>query len=100
VIIVARSRRLGAAISRSWGIQAAPAGCGTERAPPIDPAWQHRRHRIVSSDRIDVMLDAVGFWLGIATPPIIVLLVFATLFLVQDQPSRRSDNRRVQHSRR
>lgn len=34
------------------------------------------------------MLDVVGFWTGIAAPPIIVLLVFATLFFVQDQSVR------------
>jgi hypothetical protein len=40
------------------------------------------------------MLDSVSFWLGIATPPIIVLLVFATLFSVQDEPVSPGPRRR------
>jgi hypothetical protein len=32
-------------------------------------------------------MDSLLFWLGLATPPALVLLVFATLFIVNDRRS-------------
>jgi hypothetical protein len=32
-------------------------------------------------------VDSVLFWLGLATPPALVLLVFATLFIINDRRS-------------
>jgi len=32
-------------------------------------------------------MDSVLFWLGLATPPALVLLVFATLFIINDRQS-------------
>jgi hypothetical protein len=32
-------------------------------------------------------MDSVLFWLGLATPPALVLLVFATLFIINDRRS-------------
>ena len=33
-------------------------------------------------------MDTLWFWLGTVTPALLVLLVFATLLLVQDKTSR------------
>jgi hypothetical protein len=33
------------------------------------------------------VIDSLLFWLGLATPPALVLLVFATLFIINDRQS-------------
>ena len=34
-----------------------------------------------------VAVESVVFWLGLATPPALVLMVFATLFIINDRQS-------------